>query len=110
MARAVAGVSLIEPCRAFEDRFAAADLALPASETASMALRTAAPSRSARLSRLLPARFVQSEIAAWIWSSVNRMILAAATAAPKMLNTGPAWNPRAMTVGIQSAAIRSITS
>jgi len=75
-----------------------------------MAFRTAAPSRRARLSRLLPARLVQSEITPCTWSSSKRSILAAAIAAPKMLNTGPAWKPRAMTVGIQSAAIRSITS
>ena len=74
-----------------------------------MALRAAAPSRGARLSRLLPARFVQSEIVAWTCSSVKRMIFAAATAAPKMLNTGPAWNPRHHRQ-VRSAAIRSITS
>ena len=38
------------------------------------------------------------------------MIFAAATAAPKMPKTGPAWKPRAIIVGMNSAAIRSITS
>ena len=80
-----------------------------------MALRTAAPSRRARPplrapSRLPAARLAQSAIALFTWSSVKRMIFAAATAGPKMPNTGPAWKPRAITVGMKSAAIRSMTS
>jgi hypothetical protein len=42
--------------------------------------------------------------------SEKRMILAAAMAPPKIPNTGLAWKPRAITVGMKSAAIRSITS
>ena len=80
-----------------------------------MALRTAAPSRRARPplrapSRLPAARLAQSAIVLFTWSSVKRRIFAAATAGPKMPNTGPAWKPRAITVGMKSAAIRSMTS
>jgi hypothetical protein len=41
---------------------------------------------------------------------VKRRSFAAATAGPKMPNTGLAWKPRAITVGMKSAAIRSMTS
>ena len=44
------------------------------------------------------------------WSSLSRRIFAAATAAPKMPKTAPAWKPRAITVGMKSAAMRSMTS
>ena len=36
--------------------------------------------------------------------------LAAAMAGPKMAKTTPAWKPRAITVGMKSAASRSMTS
>jgi hypothetical protein len=49
-------------------------------------------------------------MALFTWFSVSPRILAAATAGPKMPNTTPAWNPRAMTVGMKSAAMRSMTS
>ena len=76
---------------------------------------TAAPSRRARPplrapSRLPLARLAQRAIVLFTWSSVNPITFAAATAAPKMPNTGPAWNPRAITVGMKSAAMRSATS
>ena len=44
------------------------------------------------------------------WSSSNFKIFAAAIAGPNIPKTGPAWNPRAITVGMKSAASLSITS
>ena len=61
-------------------------------------------------SGLLAARLAQRAIVLFTWSSVNRITFAAATAAPKMPNTGPGWKPRAITVGMKSAAMRSATS
>ncbi len=60
------------------------------------ALRTAPPSRNERPplrapSRLPAARLTHCAMALWIWSASRRCNLAAATAAPKIPNTGPAW-------------------
>ncbi len=80
-----------------------------------MALRTEPPSRSARPplrapSRFPAARLAQSAMVAFTWSSVSRIIFAAAMAGPKVPNTTPAWKPRDITVGMKSAASRSRTS
>src|SRR4029453_18636189 len=110
----VAHVGVIEAGVAFQDRLAA-HVSLPGQRHPQQRVKTPPPpAHAAPLppraapSRLPLARLAQSAIVQFTWSSVKRSIFAAATAGPKMPNTGPAWNPRAIIVGMKSAARRSI--
>ena len=51
---------------------------------------------------------LKKHLATVLW--LGLALVASAMAAPNTPNTGPAWKPRDITVGMKSAAIRSITS